>query len=457
MTRLETGLGQAQFSPIIRQFGEIVRISGQTLHIAGLNHCLGQGALIEIQQDNGRKVKGEVIGLEPQTALATLHGTASDLRFGQRVEHLEDTQFYPSDDWIGRVLNYEGVDIDGATPLKGHRAVTLDNLPPPAIKRKALGARLTTGVAAIDTFLPLCQGQRVGLFAGSGVGKSTLLGTIARSSNADITIIALIGERGREVRHFVDETLGQEGMSKSIVFAATSDMSSAIKLRTAQLAMATAEYFRDEGKQVLCLFDSVTRYAESHRDIALSAGEVPALKAFPPSTFRSLAALCERSGPGIDGSGDITAVFSVLVAGSDMEEPVADMVRGILDGHIILTREIAERGRFPAIDIRRSVSRSLPAAANVAENQALQKGREHIMRYEEAEAIIQAGLYVAGSDPRLDEAIAVYPGLDNFIGTQDALSIEDSFKHLQTILGLEDTETHEDADSDAVTEEPAPA
>jgi flagellum-specific ATP synthase len=448
MTRLETGLGQVQFSPILRQYGEIVRISGQALHIAGLNHCLGQGALIEVEQDNGRKVKGEIIGLEPDTALATLHSAANELRIGQRVEYVKDTQFFPSMDWVGRVLNYEGVDIDGAKPLKGKRAVTLDNLPPPAIKRKALGERLNTGVAAIDTFLPLCQGQRVGLFAGSGVGKSTLLGTIARSSNADITIIALIGERGREVRHFVDEILGEKGMAKSIVFAATSDMSSAIKLRTARLAMATAEYFRDEGQQVLCLFDSVTRYAESHRDIALSGGEVPALKAFPPSTFRSLAALCERAGPGLDGSGDITAVFSVLVAGSDMEEPVADMVRGILDGHIVLSREIAERGRFPAIDIRKSVSRSLPAAASIEENKALQMGREHIMRYEEAEAIIQAGLYVQGSDPRLDAAIAVYPNLDKFIGTQEALSIGESFEQLNTHLGL--TAAQDDIESPEV-------
>ncbi|RKQ72144.1 flagellum-specific ATP synthase [Litorimonas taeanensis] len=438
MTDLESDLGQVDFTPVIRYFGEIVRISGQTLHIAGLNHRLGQGALIEVQQDDGRKVKGEVIGLEPKTALATLHGTASDLKIGQRVEHITEPKIYPSIDWIGRILNHEGLDIDGIEPRRGQRSVALEALPPPAIRRKALGVRLNTGVAAIDTFLPLCQGQRVGLFAGSGVGKSTLLGTIARSSNADITIIALIGERGREVRHFVDKILGPQGMKKSIVFAATSDMPSAIKLRTAQLAMATAEYFRDEGKQVLCLFDSLTRYAESHRDVALSAGEVPALKAFPPSTFRSLAALCERSGPGVDGSGDITAVFSVLVAGSDMEEPVADIVRGILDGHIILAREIAERGRFPAIDIRRSVSRSLPSAATAEENSALQMGREHIMRYEEAEAIIQAGLYVQGSDPKLDRAIEVYPALESFIGNTEAQSIEDSFKALHAVLVKEE-------------------
>lgn len=435
MTRLETSLGQTTFAPITRYYGEISRISGQTLHISGLNHQIGHGALIQIKRQNGESVKGEIIALETGIALATLHGTASDLRIGQKVEHILEPEIRPSTDWIGRVLDHEGFDIHGGKPLPGLRIAPLEALPPTAILRKGLGDRLTTGIAAIDTFLPLCQGQRVGLFAGSGVGKSTLLGSLARSSNADINIIALIGERGREVRHFVEHTLGPEGMAKSIVFAATSDMSSAIKLKTAQLAMATAEYFRDEGQQVLYLFDSLTRYAESHRDIALSAGEIPALKAFPPSTFRSLAALCERSGPGLDNSGDITAIFSVLVAGSDMEEPIADMVRGILDGHIILSREIAERGRYPAIDIRRSISRSLPNAATKEENRALQEGRKYIMRYEEAEAIIQAGLYVKGSDPKLDKAIEVYPALDHFVSTIKAQSIAESFKELDSSLG----------------------
>ena len=390
--------------------------------------------MIKVNLESGKSVNGEVIALDQTSAIATIYGSTSDLKIGQTVEHYIEPPLRPSEDWIGRVLDYQGIDIYGHQPKNGETPVNLDNQPPPAVLRKSLGERLTTGIPAIDTFLPLCKGQRTGLFAGSGVGKSTLLGNIARHTDADITIIALVGERGREVRHFVEKTLGAEGMAKSIIFAATSDMPSAIKLRTAQLAMATAEYFRDKGLQVLCLFDSLTRYAEAHRDVALSAGEVPALKAFPPSTFRALAALCERSGPGIDDSGDITAVFSVLVAGSDMEEPVADMVRGILDGHIILTRQIAERGRFPAIDIRRSVSRSLPEAASSEENLLLQKGREHIMRYEEAEAIIQAGLYVAGNDPRLDAAIAHYPALDDFIGSSEGRTIEESFRELATIL-----------------------
>lgn len=436
MTDLENSFSAADIPAPIRYFGRVEKITDQSVHVSGLNHRLGQGALIEIEKSDGTKIRGEVIALEGTRAMASLYSSVADVKIGQRVEHIQATQHYPSNDWIGKILDYEGRCIDGSSPARGSRYAKLDALPPSAILRKALGPRINTGVAALDTFLPLCQGQRTGLFAGSGVGKSTLLGTIARANNADVTVIALIGERGREVRHFVEKVMGPEGMKKSIVFVATSDMSAAIKLRTAQLAITTAEFFRDEGKQVLFLFDSLTRYAEAHRTIALNAGEVPALKAYPPSTFRALAALCERSGPGLDNSGDITAVFSVLVAGSNMEEPVADMVRGILDGHVVLSREIAERGRYPAFDIRRSVSRSLPDAASAEENKLLQTGREYIMRYEEAEPILQAGLYVSGSDPKLDKAIAAYPALDSFIGTDETLTIDAAFEKLGTALNL---------------------
>jgi flagellum-specific ATP synthase len=357
-----------------------------------------------------------------------------DIHIGQTALFIEEPIFKPSENWIGNILNHEAQRIDGRLLKPGLRAINLKGAPPPAVLRKGLGPRLSTGVLAVDTFLPLCLGQRVGLFAGSGVGKSTLLGTLAKKSHADINIIALIGERGREVRHFVDNILGPEGMAKSIIFAATSDESSAIKLRTAQLAMATAEYFRDTGAQVLYLFDSLTRYAEAHRDLAISAGEIPALRGYPPSTFRALASLCERAGPGLEDKGDITAIFSVLVAGSDMEEPVADMVRGILDGHMILEREIAERGRYPAIDIRKSVSRSLPDAATDAENKILQKARELIMTYETSRGIIQAGLYVAGSDVKLDEAIECYPRIEALISNLNIETIEAGFTALSDAI-----------------------
>lgn len=437
-TKLESAFRNFEAPPTILQQGTVSQIGGQTIEIKGLNHCLTSGTLVDLPLPNGQVKIAEVIMITPKGATAILHNGIDDIKIGQIAQYRPEKIIRPSSDWIGCILDHEGRQIDDSFLAPGIRSIDLKSAPPPAALRKGLGKRLHTGVFAVDTFLPLCLGQRVGLFAGSGVGKSTLLGTLARQSHADINIIALIGERGREVRHFVDHILGPEGMAKSIVFAATSDASSAVKIRTAQLAIATAEYFRDEGSQVLYLFDSLTRYAESHRDIAVSTGEMPALRGFPPSTFRALASLCERAGPGIDGSGDITAIFSVLVAGSDMEEPVADMVRGILDGHIVLEREIAERGRYPAIDIRRSISRSLPAAATEAENAILRHAREVIMTYETSQAIIQAGLYVPGSDPKLDKAILCYPEIEALITELEIESPEVGFQNLLKALAIGD-------------------
>ncbi|HXI87713.1 MAG TPA: hypothetical protein VNH64_09655, partial [Parvularculaceae bacterium] len=284
-----------------------------------------------------------------------------------------------------------------------------------------------------DTFLPLCRGQRIGLFSGSGVGKSTLIADLAKGVEADVVVLALIGERSREVREFVEETLGEEGRRRAVVIVSTCDDPAPVKRRAAFLAMTTAEYFRDLGLHVLLLFDSITRFADAHREIGLAAGETPSLRAYPPSTTRMIAALAERAGPGVGEAGDITAIFSVLVAGSDMDEPVADMVRGILDGHVVLDRGIAERGRFPAIDIRRSVSRSLPKAASPKENALLAEGRALIAAYEEASTMIQTGLYAKGSDPTIDRAIAVWPRLDAFTG-EDSPNCGESYARLETIL-----------------------
>lgn len=415
-------------------WGVITHIGAQSLHIKGLTGIIGLGDLIHVPMNGAEALTGEIISLEDNISIAMMHGRTTGLRIGQKALRTHEPIPAPSADWMGRVLNHAGKTVEGHTPLSGTTPMPLNANPPQAILRKALGPRLETGVAAIDTFLPLCQGQRVGLFAGSGVGKSTLLGALAKGSNADINIIALIGERGREVRSFVEHTLGSEGMKKSIVFVATSDEPSALRLRTAKLAMACAEYFRDQGRQVLFICDSLTRYADAHRDVALTAGEVPSLRAYPPSTFGAMSALCERTGPGIDGSGDITAIFSVLVAGSNMEEPIADMVRGILDGHIILDRDIAERGRYPAINLSRSVSRALPEAATPEENSYLAAARKYIRQYEDSRTLIQAGLYVSGTDADLDEAIKIYESLDQFIGTISEANIPLCFETLQSIL-----------------------
>ena len=300
-----------------------------------------------------------------------------------------------------------------------------------------LGPRLATGQSALDTMLPLCRGQRMGVFAGSGVGKSMLMAGLARGVEADVVVVGLIGERGREVSEFARNMLGERAMARTVVIAATSDQTALVKRRAALLCLAVAEYFRDRGRHVLCLFDSVTRFAEAHREIALAAGEAPALRAFPPSTPQVISALCERAGPGEEGSrsGDITGIFTVLVSGSDMDEPVADMVRGTLDGHVVLDRAIAERGRFPAIDLRRSVSRSAPMAWSEREAALVARARGLIARYEEALPMIQAGLYSLGTDPEIDEAIALWPALDRFVGTSaEGQSDLESFARLSEIL-----------------------
>jgi len=303
-----------------------------------------------------------------------------------------------------------------------------------ATRRRRTGARLSTGLAVLDTMLPLVRGQRVGLFAGSGVGKSHLLANLATSMSADVVIVGLIGERGREVREFVEETLGAEGMKRCVVITATSDQPAAIKRRASWATLATAEYFREQGKNVLLLFDSLTRYAEAHREVALTAGEAPSLRGFPPSTSPMIASLCERAGPGpVDGEGDITAVFTVLVAGSDMDEPVADIVRGVLDGHIVLDRTIAERGRFPAIDVRRSVSRSLPDAASKVENGLISQARSVFGAYEKVLPMIQVGLYRAGGDKATDYAVETWPRLDTFV-TEKSPSPEAAFVQLSALL-----------------------
>ncbi len=307
-------------------------------------------------------------------------------------------------------------------------------MPPPAQDRRALGARLTTGLAVFNTMLPIVCGQRIGLFAGSGVGKSQLLAQLACGLDADVVVIALIGERGREVKEFVQQTLGQEGLKRAVVIAATSDQSPLSRRRCAWSAMTVAEYFRDCGRSVLFLADSITRFAEAHREIAIVAGEAPALRGFPPSVSANIMSLCERAGPGPDGSGDITAVFSVLVAGSDMDEPVADILRGALDGHVVLSREIAERGRFPAVDLLRSVSRSLPGAATPEQNDAIAEVRVLLGRYEQSEAMIRAGLYVEGTDPVLDRAVRVWPELDAFLARASEEGIEDCFSRLALLL-----------------------
>lgn len=414
-----------------RPFGRISALDGGSMRLAGLSDIARIGDGVEVDG----ALAGEIIAIDGETAIAMPNTSVSGVSIGGRAYLKPDTGARPTRAWLGRVLNGFGDSFDG-TPAPQGEPRPLAPPPLPVNARRRLGPRVNTGLAAFDTFLPLCRGQRIGLFAGSGVGKSSLLADLANGVEADVVVLALIGERSREVRDFLEETLGENGRRRSVVIVSTCDEPASVKRRAALLAMTTAEYFRDLGLHVLLLFDSVTRFADAWREIGLTAGETPSLRAYPPSTFRTVAALAERAGPGAGDAGDITAVFSVLVAGSDMDEPVADMMRSILDGHVVLERSIAERGRFPAIDIRRSVSRALPRAANSEENRLIGEGRALIAAYEEASTMIQTGLYAAGSDPQIDRAVAVWPALDAFVGAGSE-GCAQAYERLASILGGE--------------------
>jgi flagellum-specific ATP synthase len=398
--------------------GRVCGVAGGTLQIGALpaHVQIGDRVRILARQNN---LTGEIVRLDPGFAHVLADGAVDGVSIGDRAVIEPPAVFAPDDSWIGRVIDPDGQPLDQRGLLPGPVARQLRGAPPAPHGRRGLGARLETGLAVFNTLLPIVRGQRIGLFAGSGVGKSTLLGDLARGNAADVIVIGLVGERGRELRHFIDDVLGPEGMAKSVIIAATSDRAPQVRRRCAWAAMTVAEHFRDAGKQVLLIIDSVTRFCEAHREVAVAGGEPANLRGYPVSTGAAIASLCERAGPGACDMGDITAVFSVLVAGSDMEEPVADMLRGVLDGHVVLDREIAERGRFPAIDVLRSVSRALPAAATAQENAMITQARSHLAVYERSALMIQAGLYASGSDKAIDAAMACYPALDSFLTIQD--------------------------------------
>ncbi len=423
----------------VHAVGRVSEVVAGRIEVEGLTQraALGDRAMIHVK--TGGQIGAEVLALRSGLVTLLADGAADGVSLGDRVELLGQAGIFPDESWIGRIVDAFGRPLDGRPIQRGRVERPLRAAPPPATTRKRLGARLETGMSVFNTMLPLVRGQRIGLFAGSGVGKSSLLAKFAKGVSADVVVIALIGERGRELREFVEHVLGPEGMQKSIIVAATSDQSPLVRRRCAWAAMSVAEHFCDQGKHVLFLADSVTRFAEAHREVALAGGEPPSLRGYPPSTSHQIMSLAERSGPGQerpDGplQGDITAVFSVLVAGSDMEEPVADILRGVLDGHVILDRQIAERGRFPAVDLLRSVSRSLPEAATLDENALIAAARRHLGTYERSEMMIQAGLYTHGSDPRIDNAIAVWPQLDAFIARDEAASHSESFQALAEAL-----------------------
>lgn len=417
----------------LRRVGRVVELRRGLIEVTGLDHAaIGDRILVHSREGDA---EGEVLRLVPGRCSVLPDASGDGMAIDDRVELLGKPDVFPDNTWIGRVIDPTGAPLDGRPILRGAQAVALRASAPAAATRRRLGARLKTGSAVFDTLLPLVRGQRIGLFAGSGVGKSSLLAQFARGVDADVVVIALVGERGRELRDFTESVLGPKGMARSVVVTATSDQSPLLRRMCCLTAMAVAEHFRDQGLHVLLLVDSVTRFAEAHREVALAGGEAASLRGHPPSLAQAITGLAERAGPGPEGSGDITAVFSVLVAGSDMEEPVADMLRGVLDGHVVLDRRIAERGRFPAIDLLRSVSRSLPDAATDDENKMISDARKLLGAYDRAELMIQAGLYAAGSDPLVDRAIKLWPLLDAFLAEPaPSNGVAGSFERLRACL-----------------------
>ena len=423
-----------------RVFGQVKNIVGLLVEIGGVqgNLSIGDHCIIFTRTD--KQVKCEVVGFSKGNALVMPFDSLDGIGMGCRAEiGNADSAIHPDISWLGRVINAFGEPIDGKGPLaQGPKPYSIRNSPPPAHTRQRVGDKLDLGIRAINTFLTCCQGQRMGVFAGSGIGKSSILSMMARHTNAEVGVIGLIGERGREAREFIEDHLGEEGLARSVVVVATSDESPLVRRQAAYMTMAVAEYFRDQPKQVLCMMDSVTRFAMAQREISLSVGEPPTSKGYTPSVFAELPRLLERAGPGAEGQGSITGLFTVLVEGDDHNEPVADAVRGILDGHIILEREIAERGRYPAINILRSVSRTMPGCNTADQNALIARARELMAIYEDMAELIRLGAYRRGSDLKVDEAIRYHDALEGFLSQEigEATDLGVCYTELADILGL---------------------
>lgn len=414
------------------EVARIVELNSHQAFVAGWKEKVHVGSVAHIRTEKGKSIKAEVVGSTSSQTILDLPNDRSGIRIGDLVWISDDVEIRPGDHWIGRTLDARGRPIDGRRLARLPEVESAPKMPG-ALERRPMGARLETGYFAFNTFLPIVKGQRLGIFAGSGVGKSTLLGGFAQNLEADVVVIALVGERGHEVRAFKEEILGPEGMKRAVLVASTSDQPATERRRSVDTATQVAEYFRDQGRHVLLLVDSITRLAEAHREIETDLGHPANCRGFPSSTQALVAGLCERAGPG-PKVGSITALYTVLVAGSDMDEPIADMLRGILDGHLILDRRIAERGRFPAVDILRSVSRSIPHAVTEREAALLGAARRLLAVYSEAELMISSGLYTYGSNPEIDHAIAFFPKLEALLGSGDGASVKSCFEGLEKLL-----------------------
>jgi flagellum-specific ATP synthase len=396
--------------PFARPVGVVRSVGPSAIEVAGLSRLLRLGSLVEIATLRGREL-AEVIKLDHDIAQCKPYDAHAAVALSDLVSPLGELLYFPHADWRGRIIDALARPADGGPPLRrGSTPTGVTAIPPKAMSRRIVSEGVKTGVRVLDCFTPICLGQRLGIFAGSGVGKSTLLSMIARAAAFDCVIVALVGERGREVREFVEHTLG-EAAANAITIVATGDESPMMRRLAPQLATSLAEHFRDLGQNVLLVMDSVTRYAHACREVALSAGEPPVARGYPPSVFSDLPQLLERAGPGVEGQGTITGIYAVLVDGDDHNDPVADTVRGTLDGHIVLDRAIGEQGRYPAVNLLTSLSRLAQRVWTADQARAVQELKKLVARFEDTRDLRAMGGHAPGADPELDRAIETVPRL----------------------------------------------
>lgn len=418
-------------------YGHISAVVGLLVEVIGISARVHIGSTVEIYTLSHNTLLGEVIGFRGTLSLVMVYGSLEGVAPGARVDVLGSGLYlYPTPEWRGRVLDGLGRPADRKGPLpQGTKAYGVKASPPAAHDRLRIHDRVDLGIRVLNTFTTCCLGQRMGIFSGSGVGKSVLLGQIARLTDCDVAVIGLIGERGREVKEFLEDHLGPEGLKRAVMIEATSDMSALVRRQAAYITLTVAEYFRDQGLNVLCMIDSITRFAAAQREIGLSAGEPPTTRGYPPTVFAELPRLLERAGTGIH-KGTITGLFTVLVEGDDLNEPIADAVRSILDGHIVLDRLTAEHGRYPAVNVLKSLSRTMPDCNTPEETLLITRARQLLSVYEDMAEMIRLGAYRKGSSPEVDEAIRLYPALMTFLSQEkkERSSLQESFESLKHVL-----------------------
>ncbi len=453
-------INEVERLPNFQVFGRVAGVVGMMVEVEGVEGSFSIGDHCHIVARGGKIIACEVVGFKDDRALLMPFGPLVGVGLGCKVEvGSSEPVIYPHEGWLGRVVNAFGEPIDGKGPLaSGKVGYPVQNQPPPAQMRRRVSGKINLGIRAMNAFLTVCKGQRMGIFSGSGVGKSSLLSMMARHTSAEVSIIGMIGERGREAREFIEDDLGEEGMKRSVVVVATSDEPPLVRRQAAYTTLAVAEYFRDQNRDVLCLMDSITRFAMAQREIALSVGEPPASKGYTPSVFSELPRLLERAGPGIEGQGTITGLFTVLVEGDDHNEPVADAVRGIIDGHVVLDRAIAERGHHPAINILKSISRTMPDCNTEQENALVDRAKKLMASYEDMAELIRLGAYRSGTDPAIDEAIHYHAGLDEFLaqGKSEHTDLAQSYAMLAKVLDMPDPALPPRAPAPQAAPQPAP-